>query len=913
MKVFDLAKKLNLKSTDLMKTIKLLKLPVRSHMVELTPEQVEQINQFLDPKASSKKTSTKKTSSKKTTSKKATKKTSLTIASTKTTKKASTKTTSSKKLSTKKATSKTTTKKTSTKKATSKTTTKKPSTKKVTSKTTTKKSSTKKATSKTTTKKPSTKKVTSKITTKKTSTKKATKTRIVKPSTPEVEMDPKPKKPTSRIIIRRKTDEKSIKTEDSDATSSSSEKSEEKLVSSVGSSSKSMRLDLVSVRSTNPLEEEFWNKEDEEKKQEELAEDKKQPKRPIAEKEISSKFNATDFRKREVIFQPRKKKIAQLGETKSTQITTPKSHKRVIKVHGDMSFEKLCKKLGLKRKVLIKKLKSEGLDTSDLTVLDYETIALITPDFGWTAKNTKQTEKEILEKLENKEVQDKKREAKPPVVTIMGHVDHGKTTLLDTIRKTKVAEGEAGGITQHIGAYSVSLDGKPITFIDTPGHAAFTAMRSRGAKVTDVVVILVAADDGVQPQTLEALNHAKLAETPYIIAISKIDVPGANIDRVKQQMSEHGAVSEDWGGDISFVPISGLKGEGIKELLEQIQLLAEIQELKYNPEALAKGVTLEARKEKGLGCIVSLLVQEGVLSVGSTLVVGEQISRVRQMKNDQGQVVKTMPAGFPVEMVGLNDLPQAGDTFCVVKNEKSARDLIALRKSENQVEVLDVELSPEELLEKLKAQTEAKKEILHLVLKADTRGSLEALKKSLEEIKSDEVDLKIIHSAAGAITESDVLLASTVSGSVFGFNVRPDGKATLASKEKSVSIYSYSVIYQLLDEVKKRLLGLLKADFVEENQGEAEVRDIFHISKIGTIAGCYVKKGKILRSSFARLIRDGRLIYEGPLSSLRRHKDDVKQVGEGLECGISFETFNDIKPKDIIECYIKKEQARTEL
>jgi len=710
--------------------------------------------------------------------------------------------------------------------------------------------------------------------------------------------------PSSRIIIRRKEDEKPLKAVQTESVDKKSE-GKDQLISSSSASTKNMRPDLVSVPSSDPLE--SLNKEEEETKTTEV--DKKQPKRPIAEKEI---FNATDFRKREIIFQPRKKKISGSGEFKSTQITTPKSHKRVLKVHGEMSLEKLCKQLGVKRKALERKLKSEGVN--DLKVLDYETIALIAPDFGWTAKNTKQTETEILEKMNQSKGENKKLKVKPPVVTIMGHVDHGKTTLLDTIRKAKVAEGEAGGITQHIGAYSVFLDAKPITFIDTPGHAAFTAMRSRGAKVTDIVVILVAADDGVQPQTIEALNHAKAAKTPYLIAISKKDVPGANLEKVKQQMSEHEVVPEEWGGDTSFIPISGLKGEGIKELLEQIQLLAEMQELKYDPEIPAKGVTLEARKEKGLGCIVSLLVQDGSLSSGSVIVVGEQIGRVRQMKNDKGEIIKKVSAGFPLEMVGLNALPQAGDAFCVVKNEKSAKDLLALRKSENRGELETKEdLSPEELLEKLKAHTEEKKESLSIVLKADTHGSLEAIKKSLEDIESKEVELKIIHQGAGAITESDVLLASTLSGSVFGFNVRPDGKASLASKEKSVPIHSYSVIYELLDQVKKHLLGLLKSDFIEEEQGQAEVRNIFHISKVGTIAGCYITKGKVLRSSFARLIRDGCLVYEGPLSSLRRHKDDVKQVGEGFECGISLHNFNDIKPKDIIECYTKKEQARTEL
>ena len=552
------------------------------------------------------------------------------------------------------------------------------------------------------------------------------------------------------------------------------------------------------------------------------------------------------------------------------------------------------------------------MDTKDLKVLDYETIALVIPALGFTAKNTKQTEKEILEEIDKVQVQEKDLSSKTPVVTIMGHVDHGKTTLLDRIRKAKVAQGEAGGITQHIGAYSVFLGEKAVTFIDTPGHSAFTAMRSRGAQATDIVVILVAADDGVQPQTVEALNHAQTAKTPFMIAISKMDSPGANPEKVKQQMSEHNVVPEEWGGDISFVPISALKEEGIKELLEQIQLLAEMQELKYQAKSPAKGVVLESRKEKGLGCIVSLLVQDGTLRSGENIVAGECFGRVRQMKDDKAQIVKEVLAGFPVEVMGFNELPQAGDNFCVVENEKSARDLLTLRKSEKQDQGQQKILSPEELLEQM-IQSSDEKGQLNIVLKADVAGSLEALKNSLEDIKSEEVDLKIIHSGAGAITESDVLLASTVSGVIFGFNVRPDSKAVKMSKEKSVAVYSYSVIYQLLDQVKQLMLGLLKTDSIEEEQGQAEVRDIFHISKVGTVAGCYVTKGKILRSSFIRLVRDGRLIYNGPLSGLRRFKENVKQMGEGFECGISLENFNDIKPKDVLECYLKREQARTEL
>ena len=724
---------------------------------------------------------------------------------------------------------------------------------------------------------------------------------------PAEEKKQKTPAPKRKIIIRRKAEEKKLSKSPSSPPKSSPPKKKESPgpAEAFPSTSKSIRSDLISVKTTDPLDESFWDK------QEKTEPAQKQPKKPLAEKDVSSKFNATDFRKREVIFQPRKKRTALTGEFKSTKITKPKSHKRIIKAHGEMSIEKLCKKMGIKKQALIKKLKEEGVDVKNISTLDFETIALIVPSFGFEAKNTKQTEKEILKQLE--QAPSKKTEPavpKPPVVTIMGHVDHGKTTLLDKIRKSKLAEGEAGGITQHIGAYSVSLEGKPITFIDTPGHSAFTAMRSRGAQVTDIVVIIVSAVDGVQPQTLEALNHAKAAKIPIIIAISKMDKEGANPEKIKQKMSEQEVIPEDWGGEASFIPISSLTGEGIKELLEQIQLTAEMQELKCRPFAPAKGVVLEARREKGLGCVVSLLVEDGTVKLGQSLIAGECLGRVRHIKNDQGEAIKAVEPGFPAEVIGFQDIPQAGDAFHSATDEKAAKKLRAVRKQESQKEEAKPALSPEEILLKMEKD---KKQVLNIILKADTGGSLEALKSSLEKIKSDEVSLQIIHSGAGAITESDILLASTVSGTVLGFNVRPDEKALRASKEKSVNIYTHSIIYELLDQVEKLMLGLLKAEFVEEEQGQAEVREIFHISKVGTVAGCYVSKGQIPRASLIRLVRDGRVIYNGALSSLKRFKDNVKQAGEGLECGLSLENFNDIKPKDILEAYTKKEKPRTEL
>jgi len=635
---------------------------------------------------------------------------------------------------------------------------------------------------------------------------------------------------------------------------------------------------------------------------------KKQPKKPLVEKEVVSKFHSTDFRKREVIFQPKKKRVLTTGNFKSTQITTPKAHKRVLKVYGEMKIDLICKKIRVKRSALIKKLKAAGVDTKDVEVLDFETIALIIPDFGFEAKNTYKTEQELLKKdsLSKGDVA-----PRAPIVTIMGHVDHGKTTLLDAIRKTKVVEQESGGITQHIGAYSVTFNESFITFIDTPGHEAFTAMRARGAQATDIVIIVVSAVEGVRPQTIEAINHAKAAKIPIIVGMTKMDSQGANPDKIKQQMSEYKIVPEDWGGDTSFQPLSAIKGEGLKELLEQIHLLAEIQELTYYPKQAAQGTVLEARMEKGRGCVVSLLVQDGILCKGDYIVAGRHTGKVRQMKNDIGQLIQKAVASTPVEVIGLSDLPQAGDAFNVMKDEKAAKELINYRTQKQQQESVAIPLSVEDLLTKTYGN-ETQKE-LNLILKADVKGSLEALKAALDKFTSENITLKLVHSAVGAIKESDILLASTVSGVVIGFNVRPDGRASKVARDKSIKIHSYSVIYELLDDVTNMMLGLLEPEYVEEELGKAEVRNIFHISKLGTVAGCYVTDGKMTRHSFVRLVRDGRLIHNGPISSLKRFKEDAKEVSSGLECGVVIEQFNDVKPKDILESYIKKEISRTQL
>ena len=722
--------------------------------------------------------------------------------------------------------------------------------------------------------------------------------------TEEISVQSPPPPPVKQIIRRRKEDQPSEALTPSPVVSKPVEGTASSPVVSEGARKApagGIRSDLVSVRSANPLDDSHWGTP--------VEAAKKASRRPLAEKEVEVKFQAADFRKREVIFQPKKKRVVTSGDVKKTQITTPKSHKMVIKVYGEISLEDLARRMGIKKKSLIHKLQSQGVDTKTVEKLDFETVALVVPEWGFEAKNVQKTEKELLEEISPVTKSKGEAKPKPPVVTIMGHVDHGKTTLLDAIRKAKVAKGEAGGITQHIGAYSVEVNNRPITFIDTPGHEAFTAMRARGAQATDIVVIVVSAVDGVMPQTEEAINHAKTAETPLIVAVNKMDMEGASPDRIKQELSKKEVVPEDWGGDTAFIPLSALKGDGIKDLLEQIQLVAEVQELKCYPKNAAQGMVIEASIEKGRGPVVTLLMQDGTLKVGQNVLAGQFSGRVRQMKNDKGQTLKEVGPGFPVEVVGFPSLPEVGDLFCAVKDEKAARELIKTRQFQQKTDS-DQNLSVEDLLEQ--AHREKDRE-LKLIVKADVSGSLEALKKALEPIKGEGVSLQIVHSATGGITESDVLLASTVSGAILGFNVRPDGKAGKMAQDKNVEIHSYSVIYELLDDVKKMMIGLLAPKTEEEEQGAIEVREIFHVSKVGTVAGCYVTQGMVTRNSLIRVVRDGTLVHDGKVSSLKRFKEDAKEVKSGFECGLSLENFNDIKPKDVLEAYINKEVHPTEL
>ena len=484
----------------------------------------------------------------------------------------------------------------------------------------------------------------------------------------------------------------------------------------------------------------------------------------------------------------------------------------------------------------------------------------------------------------------------------MGHVDHGKTSLLDAIRQTKVQQGEAGGITQHIGAYTVEANGKPITFLDTPGHAAFTAMRARGAQATDIAVLVVAADDGVMPQTIEAINHAKSAGVPVIVAINKIDKPAANPDRVKQELTEYGLVSEEWGGDTIMVPVSAITGDGLDTLLEMILLVADVAELRANPNRMAKGIIIEARLDRGRGPVATVLVQNGTLHVQDTIVAGMTYGRVRAMYDDNGKAVKQAGPSMPVEVIGFSDVPAAGDIIYAVEQDKLSKQVVEERKDRLKAEKLKSmsRVSLDDLFSKI---AEGQMKELNIIVKADVQGSVEALKQSLEKLSNDEVRVRVIHGAAGAISESDILLASTSNAIVIGFNVRPDAAVMAAAEREKVDVRLYRIIYNAIEDVEKAMKGLLAPEFKEEVLGHATVRQTFKVSSVGTVAGSYVTDGKIVRNAEVRLVRNGVVVYEGKLSSLKRFKDDAKEVAAGYECGITLENYNDIKEEDVIEAF----------
>ncbi|APF27293.1 translation initiation factor IF-2 [Clostridium sporogenes] len=555
---------------------------------------------------------------------------------------------------------------------------------------------------------------------------------------------------------------------------------------------------------------------------------------------------------------------------------------------------------------VIKELMLMGVMASVNQEINFEMAEKLAAKFDTEILKEEQDEEDDLEDILKDSEEEENLQKRSPIITVMGHVDHGKTSLLDAIRKSKVTSTEAGGITQHIGAYTVELNGESITFLDTPGHAAFTAMRARGAQVTDIVILVVAADDGIMPQTKEAISHCKAAEVPLIVAINKIDRPGANIDKVKQELTEYGLVAEDWGGDTVCVPVSAHTKEGIDELLEMILLSSEILELKANPNRKAKGTVVEAKLDKGRGPVATLLVQNGTLTVGDSIVVGSTYGRIRAMFNDKGENIQSAGPSTPVGILGLSEVPEAGDKFYQVKDEKTARGIADKRKEKLRDEYLQSthKVSLEDLYNQIR---EGKVKELGLIVKADVQGSVEALKQSLEKLSTEEVKVRVIHGGVGAINETDVTLATASNGIILGFNVRPDNNASIAAERDGVDIKTYRVIYDAIEDIKSAMLGMLEPEFKEVVIGTAEVRQVYKISSVGTIAGAYIQTGKLARNAGARVIRDGIVIFESELASLKRFKDDAKEVAQGYECGLSIEKFNDIKEGDIIECFIMEE------
>lgn len=591
---------------------------------------------------------------------------------------------------------------------------------------------------------------------------------------------------------------------------------------------------------------------------------------------------------------------------KKTEITVPKATKRVIRIVDAISVGDLSQKLGVKASEIIKKLMSLGIMATVNQLIDTDAVSLIAADYEYEVESTGVQEDTLIEP--GAEAPEGELSPRAPVVTVMGHVDHGKTSLLDAIRKTNVAGDEAGGITQHIGAYHVHLDKGDVTFLDTPGHEAFTAMRARGAKATDIVVLVVAADDGVMPQTIEAINHAKAANVPIIVAVNKVDLPQADVKRVKTELSGHGLQAEDWGGDTIFVEVSAKKGLRIKELLELILLQAEVLELKASQSAPARGVIVEAKLDKGRGPVATVLIQNGTLKVGDPFVTGIHSGRVRAMISDWGKRVDEAGPSMPIEILGLSGVPQAGDAFVVVKDEVTAKQIASIRqkKSLEKDRLKTAKVSLEDLYDKIN-KGEVKE--LNIIIKADVNGSIEAITETLGKISSETVKLKVIHSGVGGVSEGDVMLAAASNAIIICFNVRPESKAQALAEKESVDLRLYTIIYNLADDIKNAMEGLLAPVVREEIIGHAEIRDVFRITKVGTVAGCYVTDGKAQRGAKIRLVRDNVVIYDGKLSSLKRFKEDVKEVAAGYECGMSIEGYNDIKTGDVIELYTQKEEA----
>ena len=600
-----------------------------------------------------------------------------------------------------------------------------------------------------------------------------------------------------------------------------------------------------------------------------------------------------------------KRRQEERDKMQKLQLEIAKKQQLKVMIPDEINVGELAARMKKSAGEVIKRLIKLGVFASVSDIIDYDTAALVAMEFGC------KVEKEVVVSVEERLIDDHEDSeselvGRAPVVVVMGHVDHGKTSLLDYIRHANVASGEAGGITQHIGAYTVEINGSPITFLDTPGHEAFTSMRARGAMVTDIAILVVAADDGIMPQTIESINHAKAAGIPLVVAINKMDTIGANPERIKQQLTEYDIVPEEWGGDTIICPISAKAGEGIDNLLENLVVLAEIQELKANPNRAAKGAVIEARLDKGRGPIMTVLVQNGTLKLGDIIIAGTAVGRVRTMINDKGQRISEAGPSVPVEISGMSEVPSAGDTFNAVDDERMARELVEERKTQqkNAAFGLGKKVSLEDLFSQIQA---GEMKTLNIIVKADVQGSAEAVKASLEKITNDEVRVKVIHSGVGAINESDVMLAATSGAIIVGFNVRPDNAARDSAARANVDMRMYRVIYDCINEIEAAMKGMLAPKFEEVIIGHAEVRETYKVSKVGTVTGCYVLDGKIQRGCSVRVLRDNIVIHEGELASLRRFKDDVKEVASGYECGMQVEKFNDIKVGDIIECFVMEQ------
>ena len=600
-----------------------------------------------------------------------------------------------------------------------------------------------------------------------------------------------------------------------------------------------------------------------------------------------------------------KRRQEERDKMQKLQLELAKKQQLKVSIPDEINVGELASRMKKTAGEVIKQLIKLGVFASVSDVVDYDTAALVAMELGC------KVEKEVVVTVEERLIDDHEDSAdelvgRAPVVVVMGHVDHGKTSLLDYIRHANVASGEAGGITQHIGAYTVEINGSPITFLDTPGHEAFTSMRARGAMVTDIAILVVAADDGIMPQTIESINHAKAAGIPLVVAINKMDTVGANPERIKQQLTEYDIVPEEWGGDTIVCPISAKTGMGIDNLLENLVVLAEVLELKANPNRAAKGAVIEARLDKGRGPIMTVLVQNGTLKLGDIIIAGTAVGRVRTMINDKGQRITEAGPSVPVEISGMSEVPSAGDTFNAVADERMARELVEERKTQqkNAAFGMNKKVSLEDLFSQIQA---GEMKTLNIIVKADVQGSAEAVKASLEKITNEEVRVKVIHSAVGAINESDVMLAATSGAIIVGFNVRPDNAARDSAARSNVDMRMYRVIYDCINEIEAAMKGMLSPKFKESIIGHAEVRETYKVSKVGTVMGCYVTDGKIQRGCQVRVLRDNIVIHEGDLASLRRFKDDVKEVASGYECGMQIEKFNDVKVGDVIECYVMEQ------